>query len=213
MVRSDMRIRPGAEALPAAGLDVLIVEPHEPARLGYSVLLRREPWVRRCLAAGTAERAVGLLRLLPADAALVDVTASGPFVARLCDDLRAARPSLRIVLTSRVASDAIRRRRPAGVASFLPPGATALETIAAIRAAALDQPAPYVAPSADGLTRREREVLQLLATGATNPQIAAELHLSRDAVKKHASSLYRKLGVSNRTQASQRAAAVLVRMR
>jgi len=199
---------PVADALPPAALDVLVLDSHEPARLGYTVLLRREPWVRRCLAAGTPERAVGLLRLLPADVALADVISTGPFVARLCDELRAVRPSLRIVLTSRVPSDLARGRVPAGV-RVLPPRATAVQTIAAIRAAALDQPTPYVAPS-DGLTERERAVLRLLATGATNPEIARELHLSRDAVKKHASSLYRKLGVSNRTQASQRAAAVFV---
>jgi DNA-binding NarL/FixJ family response regulator len=203
-----MRSLPGPDALPTAALDVLVLDPHEPARLGYTVLLRREPWVRRCLAAGTAQRAVGLLRLLPADVALVDVTTSGPFAAQRCAELRAARPSLRIVLTSRVASDVTRGRRPDGVTAFLPPGTTAAQTIRAIRAAALEQPAPFVAPAADGLTDRERAVLRLLATGATNPEIAAELHVSRDAVKKHASSLYRKLGVSNRTQASQRAATV-----
>jgi two-component system response regulator DesR len=52
------------------------------------------------------------------------------------------------------------------------------------------------------LTPREAQVLQLLATGATNREIAGELHLSTDAIKKHTSAVYRKLGVRNRTEAA-----------
>jgi two-component system response regulator DesR len=48
-------------------------------------------------------------------------------------------------------------------------------------------------------------VLELLATGATNREIAAQLHLGPDSVKKHAAALYRKLGVRNRTEAVQQA--------
>jgi two-component system response regulator DesR len=48
-------------------------------------------------------------------------------------------------------------------------------------------------------------VLELLATGATNREIAARLHLGPDSVKKHAAALYRKLGVRNRTEAVQHA--------
>jgi two-component system response regulator DesR len=55
-----------------------------------------------------------------------------------------------------------------------------------------------------GLTERERSVLQLMGHGATNPEIAAELHLSRHTVKEHTSAVYRKLGVRNRTEAVQR---------
>ena len=52
---------------------------------------------------------------------------------------------------------------------------------------------------------REREVLGLLATGATNREIAAQLHLSPHTVKEHTSALYRKLEVRNRAEAVQRA--------
>jgi two-component system response regulator DesR len=56
-----------------------------------------------------------------------------------------------------------------------------------------------------GLSEREREVLELMAGGHTNPEIAALLHLSRHTVKEHTSSVYRKLEVRNRTEAVQRA--------
>jgi ATP/maltotriose-dependent transcriptional regulator MalT len=54
-----------------------------------------------------------------------------------------------------------------------------------------------------GLSTREREILALIATGATNAEIAARLFLSPHTVKEHTSTLYRKLGVRNRAQAVQ----------
>jgi ATP/maltotriose-dependent transcriptional regulator MalT len=56
-----------------------------------------------------------------------------------------------------------------------------------------------------GLSERERTVLELLAGGATNPEIADSLHLSKHTVKEHTSAVYRKLGVRNRTEAVRRA--------
>jgi two-component system response regulator DesR len=55
------------------------------------------------------------------------------------------------------------------------------------------------------LTAREREVLVHVAGGATNREIAEELHLSPHTVKEHTSALYRKLDVRNRAEAVQRA--------
>lgn len=55
------------------------------------------------------------------------------------------------------------------------------------------------------LTAREQEVLQLMAAGLTNPEIAAQLVISRQTVKKHASAIYSKLGVPGRTAAAARA--------
>jgi two-component system response regulator DesR len=55
------------------------------------------------------------------------------------------------------------------------------------------------------LTDREREILGLIAEGATNREIAAALFLSPHTVKEHTSTLYRKLGARNRADAVQRA--------
>jgi LuxR family maltose regulon positive regulatory protein len=55
------------------------------------------------------------------------------------------------------------------------------------------------------LTSREQEVLNLIAAGLTNQEIAAELIISPETVKKHASSVYQKLGVNNRTEAASKA--------
>ena len=54
------------------------------------------------------------------------------------------------------------------------------------------------------LSVREREVMHFAAQGMTNAQIAAELAVSTHAVKFHLASIYRKLGVANRTEAATR---------
>ncbi len=51
------------------------------------------------------------------------------------------------------------------------------------------------------LTRRQRQIISLLARGQSNKEIASELGISVDAVKHHLTRLYRKLGVSSRVQA------------
>jgi DNA-binding NarL/FixJ family response regulator len=58
------------------------------------------------------------------------------------------------------------------------------------------------APETELLTAREREILKLVASGASNCQVAAELWVTEQTVKFHLSNTYRKLGVANRTEAS-----------
>ena len=65
----------------------------------------------------------------------------------------------------------------------------------------LDEPAAPVEELSDPLTARESEVLGLLGGGLSNKMIARELHISEHTVKFHISSLYSKLGVSNRAEA------------
>lgn len=68
-------------------------------------------------------------------------------------------------------------------------------------------------PSPVSLTRRENEVLELLARGSSNKQIAAALSVSERTVKFHVSALFTKLGATNRTEAVTRAVlAGLVRL-
>lgn len=59
-----------------------------------------------------------------------------------------------------------------------------------------------------GLTRREADVLHLLAGGASNREISRQLFLSEKTVKAHLAAVFRKLGVTNRTQAAMAAVAM-----
>jgi len=66
-------------------------------------------------------------------------------------------------------------------------------------------PASPAQPLIEPLSQRELEVLQLMAEGLTNQEIAAGLFLSQHTVKVHTRNIYGKLGVHNRTQAAARA--------
>jgi DNA-binding NarL/FixJ family response regulator len=103
---------------------------------------------------------------------------------------------------------------------LVPPDAPPEELAAAVAAAGqglivlpktlserlLQEPAPSVGELSETLTAREREVLDLLAHGLKNADIAGELHISEHTVKFHISSLYAKLGVNNRAEAVSRGA-------
>lgn len=107
------------------------------------------------------------------------------------DDDAAARQGLRILLdfgASRVASAVAARLRERGVRS-LPRG-----------------PRPATRRNVAGLTPRQLEVLELLAEGLTNPEIAGRLHISPKTVENHVSAVLAKLEVGSRTEAALRAA-------
>ena len=98
--------------------------------------------------------------------------------------------------------------RACGASGFVPKDWPAADIARAVRMVALGmalfEPAPAAAEQLV-LTGREREVLERVAGGATNREIAADLHLSPHTVKEHTSALYRKLEVRNRAEAVQRA--------
>jgi DNA-binding NarL/FixJ family response regulator len=198
--------RSGNPALADASVRALVVDGHDATRLGLGLLLERQPWIGRCAYA----------RDRP-DVALFDISDLGPFAGGAVATLHAVHPALRVVLTSRCATTPPALPSTLGAAGFLPAGSTADETLIAVRSAVLDEPLPDASwpttragtTSGPPLTAREREILMLLPTGATNREIGTRLHLGPDAVKKHATGLYRKLGVRNRTEAAQRAAELL----
>jgi DNA-binding NarL/FixJ family response regulator len=86
----------------------------------------------------------------------------------------------------------------AGVAPFDPAATARLS--AALTAGGVPRPAPAVADQA--LTDRELDVLRLVATGATNREIAARLYLSEGTVKNYISRILGRLGLRDRTQAA-----------
>ncbi len=97
--------------------------------------------------------------------------------------------------------------RAAGASGFISKDSPAREVVAAVRTVGFGM--TMFAPKAEQpeplLTEREREVLDLIAAGSTNREIAEQLYLSPHTVKEHTSALYRKLGARNRAEAVQRA--------
>lgn len=79
------------------------------------------------------------------------------------------------------------------------------EALATVRSELQREVAAYVLAGDVGLTRREREVLSLVADGLTNAQIGDALHLSRHTVNTHIENIFAKLRVSNRIQAVRHA--------
>ena len=198
--------------LPNGSIQAMVDDRHPLTRIGLAVLLHRQPWVSRCLLADDRDEAIALAKRHRPDVAVVDVSDAGPFVGSYLAPLRAVRPAMPLVLASHYAPASHAKLLAAGGAGLLSADLSVEEVLGAIRAALIAEQAPVGrgADRSDQLSDREREVLALLCTGATNREIAAAMDVGTETVKKHAGALYRKLGVRNRTEAAQRATTLLV---
>lgn len=192
---------------PSRYLTVLVVDDHEVVRWGLQVLLDRQPWVRSCLIAATADEAIELARRHAPDVALVDLFVGAESGAELCAQLARAVPATRALLMSGAGWISPPAARATGASGFVPKDWPAADVVMAVRMVAKGMTvfAPREERAAAALSDREGEVLGLIAAGATNVEIGAALGISAHTVKDHASSLYRKLDARNRSEAVQRA--------
>jgi DNA-binding NarL/FixJ family response regulator len=188
-------------------LRVLVVDDHDVVHWGFRLLLARQPWVERCLAARDAEEALELTRRYEPHVALVDLFLGDSSGAELCAALREQSPGTRVLLISGAGRISAPAAKAAGASGFVSKEWPGDDVARAVRMVAkgmtVFEPTPDTAQT--GLSGREREVLDLIASGATNPEIAAQLHLSPHTVKEYTSAIYRKLSVRNRAEAVQRA--------
>ncbi|HSI81359.1 MAG TPA: response regulator transcription factor [Solirubrobacterales bacterium] len=188
-------------------LRVLVVDDHAVVQWGFKVLLGKQRWVERCAVASDPEEALAETRRVNPHVALVDLFLGERSGAELCEAIRAASPQTKVLLISGVGWISPQAASAAGASGFVSKDWSADEVAMAVRMVgkgmtvfARQEEAP-VTP----LSEREREVLALMASGATNREIAASLYLSPHTVKEHTSALYRKLGVRNRAEAVRRA--------
>jgi DNA-binding NarL/FixJ family response regulator len=188
-------------------LSVLVVDDHDVVHWGFRLMLSQQPWVERCLSASDGDEALALATRYRPHVALVDLFIGEESGAEICERLRAAEPSTRVLLFSGAGEISPHAARAAGASGFAYKDWPARKIASAVRAVGLGATVfeRHEPSGALGLSERERSVLQLMASGSTNPEIAAELHLSKHTVKEHTSAVYRKLGVRNRTEAVQRA--------
>jgi len=180
--------------------------------------------------AGRAEEATEILRNSPYDVALADIGAPNGDGIELLREMRSAWPDMPVILLS--ADDdgeAVRAALTAGAAGYVLKDSAPEDLATAVRVARSGSgnmispraarnlsgseerrasARPTQAAQAAGLTRREIDVLGLLAAGATNRQISRHLFLSEKTVKAHLASAFRKLVVENRTQAAVAAVAI-----
>ncbi|UUY05375.1 hypothetical protein LRS13_07590 [Svornostia abyssi] len=121
-----MSTHPGTNQPPDHDIEhavrILVIDAHEPTRLGLALLLQRQSWVERCYLAGGQERATELTRRFRPHVAVVDISNLGPFVGTLAAALRAEHAPLQLVLTSRCAQSAAVPVRQAGAAGLPAPG-------------------------------------------------------------------------------------------
>jgi DNA-binding NarL/FixJ family response regulator len=147
------------------------------------------------------------------DVIVMDEPSSSETALVWINDLRAAAPEAKLVLlTPRMEAGWLAEAAAAGIDAAIAKSAhpdsigmlvrevTAGNVFHAFRPSAVPQQRRDGA--AEGLTSRELEILRLVAAGASNNRIAAELWVTEQTVKFHLSNLYRKLEVANRTEAA-----------
>jgi two-component system response regulator DesR len=188
-------------------LRVLVVDDHDVVHWGFRLMLSQQPWVERCLSAQSGKEAVALAARYRPHVALVDLFIGEESGAEICEQLRTADPTTRVLLFSGAGEISPSAAQAAGASGFAYKDWPARRIAAAVRAVGLGKTVfeRQERPGVLGLSERERSVLELMASGSTNPEIAEALHLSKHTIKEHTSAVYRKLGVRNRTEAVQRA--------
>ncbi|GAA4975985.1 response regulator transcription factor [Actinoplanes utahensis] len=196
---------------------VLLVDDQDLMRRGLHRLLELEPGIEVVGAAASGDAALALLEHIDVDVALVDARMPGMTGVELIARLTRDHPGVNaLVLTTFDEDEFVFGSLRAGARGFLLKDASPEALVAAIRSAAhggtvIDgqvasrvlarvgtPPAPTSA--LPGLSAREDEVARLVATGASNQEIARRLFLTEGTVKNHVSAALRKLGLRDRTQ-------------
>jgi DNA-binding NarL/FixJ family response regulator len=188
-------------------LRVLVVDDQEVVHWGFKTLLSRRTWVQAYAAAATTGEAVEIAARDQPDVALVAAIVGFDSGAEVIRQLREVSPGTRVLLMAGSGRMSGRAARAAGAFGFVPKHWPAQDIANAARMVGLGM--TVFAPEAEGdgamLSERERQVLEMIASGSTNREIAERLFLSPHTVKDHTSALYRKIGARNRAQAILRA--------
>jgi two-component system response regulator DesR len=188
-------------------LRVLVVDDQEVVHWGFKMLLSRRTWVESYCAVSTAADAIEVAEREQPDVALVGALVGYDSGAQITRELRDVSPDTRVLLMAMGGGVTPRAARAAGAFGYVPKHWPAKDIANAARMVGLGM--TVFAPDDDGtatlLSERERQVLDMIAAGATNREIAERLFLSPHTIKDHTSALYKKIGARNRAQAILRA--------
>ena len=201
---------------------VLIADDQAMVRAGFRMVLNAEADIEVAGEAGDGEQAVGSARRLHPEVVLMDIRMpklDGIAATRRLLDGVGAVPRV-LMLTTFDLDEYVYESLKAGASGFLLKNAPAEQLVEAVRVVAAGDAllAPSVTrrvieefvrqprggdppPALESLTAREREVLQLLAHGRTNAEIASELVVSRGTAKTHVARVLQKLDLRDRVQA------------
>lgn len=197
-------------------LKVVVVDDHPLVCEGIKAVLEQEAGMEMVGRAGSGHEAELLLSRTQPDVALVDLRLPGEHGVDIIKRLRPLAPGCRfVILTTFAAPEDVRRAMAEGVDGYILKEALPEEMIAALRLVGRGR--PYFDPAVmqmvmqqpnkeedrlSDLTEREREVLEALARGLSNKEIAKLLYVTEHTIKKHISSILDKLNLKDRTQAA-----------
>lgn len=189
---------------------VLIADDHPVVRSGLAMILEYASGIETIAEASTGTEAVQLFVQHQPDVVLMDLKMPEMGGVDAISTIRQTYPDARIiVLTTYDGDEDIYRGLQAGARGYLLKNVTRQELVEAIQRVHAGQkyiPAEVGARLAERmnspqLTERERQVLLLLTEGKSNQEIAVVLKVSEGTIKFHINGIFRKLGVSDRTQA------------
>jgi DNA-binding NarL/FixJ family response regulator len=203
-------------------IKVFLLDDHEVVRLGLRQLLEAEPDIDVIGEAGTAAQAIARIPALRPDVAVLDVRLPDGDGISVCREIRSAmdEPPACLMLTSYSDDEALFTAIMAGAAGYLLKQVSGTDLVGAVRrlsaGESLLDPAMTTAvlerlrhpatededPRYKSLTEQERRILDLIAEGKTNRQIAQGMFLAEKTVKNYVSGLLRKLGMERRTEAA-----------
>ena len=209
-----------------APLRIVVADDQASVREGLVLLLGLLPDIEVVASAADGRQAIDLVAQHQPDAILLDLRMPAMDGIETTRQLTELHPAVAVVVLTTYADDtSILAALSAGARSYLTKDADRVEIASALRsavsglsvldpivraallaAAARGAPppqAPAVLPSVlpGGLTRREAEILAMMARGMTNPDIAAELYLSAHTVKSHINRIFAKTGSADRAAA------------
>jgi DNA-binding NarL/FixJ family response regulator len=202
---------------------VFLLDDHEVVRRGVRDILEAEDDIEVVGEAGTVEQALSRIPPTRPDVAVLDVRLPDGDGVSVCRDIRSDHPEIQcLMLTSFADDEALFQAIMAGAAGYLLKQIKGTDIVDGVRRVARGESLldPMVTkrvldrlrkpPEEDErlarLTTQERKILELIAEGLTNRQIADTIHLAEKTVKNYVSNLLGKLGMERRTQAAVYAA-------
>ena len=189
---------------------VLLVDDHSVVRMGLAAIINIEKDLKVCGEAESGAEAVKLAKEMRPDVVVMDFMMPGMDGAEATAAvLRASPESKVLVLTTYGTSVDIARALKSGATGAVTKNLSNDELADAIRATARGErmlsaeieASLSEAESDNGLTARQREVLDSITRGLSNDDIAGMLGISKVRVKQHLAALYQKLGAANRAEA------------